>query len=106
MDLNKIYVQHSSLSGIAQSLQTVVSNIKSMESAMDYLTDQSNTMWEGKAKEEAVKDFEKLKKRTQTVCEELQKRADSIKEAAAVYEKRETKNVSDVSSWSTENVFR
>ena len=49
MDLNKIYVQHSSLSGIAQSLQTVVSNIKSMESAMDYLTDQSNTMWEGKA---------------------------------------------------------
>lgn len=28
MDLNKIYVQHSSLSGIAQSLQTVVSNIK------------------------------------------------------------------------------
>lgn len=38
MDLNKIYVQHSSLSGIAQSLQTVVSNIKSMESAMDYLT--------------------------------------------------------------------
>lgn len=45
----------------------------------------------GKAKEEAVKDFEKLKKRTQTVCEELQKRADSIKEAAAVYEKRETK---------------
>lgn len=62
MDLNKIYVQHSSLSGIAQSLQTVVSNIKSMESAMDYLTDQSNTMWEGKAKEEAVKDFEKLKR--------------------------------------------
>ena len=105
MDLNKIYVQHSSLSGIAQSLQTVVSNIKSMESAMDYLTDQSNTMWEGKAKEEAVKDFEKLKKRTQTVCEELQKRADSIKEAAAVYEKRETKNVSDVSSLSTENIF-
>ena len=103
MDLNKIYVQHSSLSGIAQSLQTVVSNIKSMESAMDYLTDQSNTMWEGKAKEEAVKDFEKLKKRT--VCEELQKRADSIKEAAAVYEKRETKNVSDVSSLSTENIF-
>ena len=102
MDLNKIYVQHSSLSGIAQSLQTVVSNIKSMESAMDYLTDQSNTMWEGKAKEEAVKDFEKL---TQTVCEELQKRADSIKEAAAVYEKRETKNVSDVSSLSTENIF-
>ena len=98
MDLNKIYVQHSSLSGIAQSLQTVVSNIKSMESAMDYLTDQSNTMWEGKAKEEAVKDFEKLKKRTQTVC-------DSIKEAAAVYEKRETKNVSDVSSLSTENIF-
>ena len=105
MDLNKIYVQHSSLSGIAQSLQTVVSNIKSMESAMDYLTDQSNTMWEGKAKEEAVKDFEKLKKRTQTVCEELQKRADSIKEAAAVYEKRETINVSDVSSLSTENIF-
>ena len=96
MDLNKIYVQHSSLSGIAQSLQTVVSNIKSMESAMDYLTDQSNKMWEGKAKEEAVKDFEKLKKRTQTVCEEL---------AAAVYEKRETKNVSDVSSLSTENIF-
>ena len=43
MDLNKIYVQHSSLSGIAQSLQTVVSNIKSMESAMDYLTAVSYT---------------------------------------------------------------
>lgn len=57
MDLNKIYVQHSSLSGIAQSLQTVVSNIKSMESAMDYLTDQSNTMWEGKAKGRSSKRF-------------------------------------------------
>lgn len=105
MDLNKIYVQHSSLSEIAQNLQTVVSNIESMESAMDYLTDQSNTMWEGKAKEEAVKDFKKLKKRTESVREELQKRADSIKEAAAVYEKREIKNVSDVSSLSTENIF-
>lgn len=105
MDLNKIYVQHSSLSAIAHNLQKVVNSIESMESAMDYLTDQSDKMWEGKAKEAAVKDFEKLKKRTKTVREELTKRADSIKEAAAIYEKTEGKNVSDVGSLSTDNIF-
>lgn len=57
MDLNKIYVQHSSLSGIAQSLQTVVSNIKSMESAMDYLTDQFKYDVGGKAEGRSSKRF-------------------------------------------------
>ena len=105
MDLERILVDSEALRGIAARLYSHVASIGSIEETMELLVSESGDDWKGNAKEEAAKDFKKIKKRGRELKDQLTLRAKSIEEVCAAYESTEQKSLSNVGSLSVEHIF-
>lgn len=103
--MERIYVNTDQLRAMAKQLQNIEQNLNGIEQAMDNLTSNTDRIWEGTAKEEAEKNFDKVKTRTVQLREEIIKRASSLQEVAESYDKTEGKSQNIVSDLSVNNIF-
>lgn len=103
--MDKILVNSEELKGISVKINSIISSIEGIEKTLDVLTTESESSWQGKAKEEAEKNFKKIKEKSGTLREQLTKRARSIEEVCSSYEKTEQQVLSGIQSLSVENIF-
>lgn len=103
--MERIHVNTEELRALASRLYGIEQNLKGIEQAMDNMTSSSDQIWEGSAKKEAVKDFNKVKVKTAELKEEIVKRASSLQEVAESYDKTEGKSQNIVSNLSVDSIF-
>ena len=71
--MDKILVNSEELKGISVKINSIISSIEGIEKTLDVLTTESESSWQGKAKEEAEKNFKKIKEKSGTLREQLTK---------------------------------